>query len=259
MAKKTYFPVKKGKAILYYFTIDNETGEFTAYYAMRIDGDNTLLELAEYMGYDICYVSLGTSPIKHKSVMVPCCTSPEGTRLSNRQQARRAMQFAKGDINDQRIEMANTRCLIPAEKGVWKRCPYSELVNTDGTSNRERKCCDGTGAGDACPFAKFKQASSVVPLSELDVENEAGEREPYEIASPVSPYESTRYEQLSADFLKYVKAQKPKLEKLAELLVKGYAQRDAERVLGKKHSTIWSQNQLLKQYAEEFLRTVAIS
>ena len=170
------------------------------------------------------------------------------------------MQFAKADIRDQRIEIANTHCLIPAEKGVWKRCPYSsDFVNTDGTTNRKRKCCDGTGAGDACPFAKFKQASSVVPLSELDSENEAGKREPYEIASSISPYESARYEKLSADFLDYLKAQKPKLVKLAELLVKGYAQRDAERVLGKKHSTIWSQNQLLKQYAEEFLRTVAIS
>ena len=43
MAKKTYLPVKKGKAILYYFTNDKETGEFTAYYAMRIDGDNSLI------------------------------------------------------------------------------------------------------------------------------------------------------------------------------------------------------------------------
>lgn len=259
MAKKTYFPVRKGKAILYYFTVDKETGEFTAYYAMRIDDDNSLLELAEYMGYDVCYVRLGTSPIKHRSVMVPCCTSPEDTRLSNMQQGRRAMQFAKGDIRDQRNEIANTHCLLPAEKGVWKRCPYSDLVNIDGTINRNHKCCDGRGADDACPFAKFKPASSVVPMSELYSENEDGEREPYEIASPVSPYESTRYEQLSVDFLKYIKARKPKLEKLAELLVKGYTQRDAERLLVKKHSTIWSQNQLLKQYAEEFLRTVAIS
>jgi len=130
---------------------------------MRINNDTTFLELAKYMGYDIRYVSLGTSPVKHRSVMVPCCTSSEGTRLSNRQQVRRAMQLAKDDINDQGLEIANTRCLIPSEKGMWKRCPYSDRVNTDGIVNRQRKCCDGTGTGDAC--RQLKLPTIIVKIS----------------------------------------------------------------------------------------------
>ncbi len=255
MAKKTYYPGKKGQAILYYFTVDQDTEELTAYAPVRIDSDNSLVDLAKIKGYDIRNVKLGASPIKHRSVMVPCDTAADGTLLSPKEQIRRAMQYTQYDILDQQKEYRNTRCLIPAEKGLWKRCPYSDSVST----NEKHRCCDGTGVGDACPYSNFKKASTMVPFSELDTENDSGEREPYEIASPISPDESTRYDELSTNFLKYLQAQKPRLFKLAELLVNGYTQHEAEQVLGKTHSTIWSQNQLLKQYAEEFLRTVVIS
>ena len=255
MAKKTYYPGKKGQATLYYFTVDQDTQKFTAYAPTRIDDDKSLLDLAKLKGYDIRNVKLGTSPIKHRSVMVPCDTAADGTLLSPKEQIRRAMQYTQYDILDQQKEYRNTRCLIPAEKGLWKRCPYSDGTVTD----EKHRCCDGTGVGDACPYSNFKKASTMVPFSELDTENDSGEHEPYEIASPISPDESTRYEELSADFLKYLQAQKPKLFKLAELLIQGYSQREAEQALDKTHSTIWSQNQLLKQYAEEFLRTVVIS
>lgn len=255
MAKKTFLQGKKGQAILYYFTVEEDTKEFTAYAPVRIDGDNSLLDLARINVYDIRNVRIGTSPIKHRSVMVPCDTAADGTRLSPQEQIRKAMQYTQYDILDQQKEYRNTRCLIPAKKGLWKRCPYSDSAST----NEKHRCCDGTGVGDACPYSNFKKASTMVPFSELDTENDSGEHEPYEIASPISPDESTRYEELSADFLKYLQSQKPRLIKLAELLVKGYTQSEAEQVLGKTHSTIWSQNQLLKQYTEEFLRTVVIS
>ena len=254
MAKKTYYPGKKGQATLYYFTVDQNTQKFTAYAPTRIDDDQSLLEMAKLKGYDIRNVKLGTSPIKHRSVMVPCDTTADGTRLSPKEQIRRAMQYTQYDILDQQKEYRNTRCLIPAEKGLWKRCPYSDSAST----NEKHRCCDGTGAGDACPYSNFKKASTMVPFSELETKNDSGAHEPYEIASPISPDESTRYEELSADFLKYLQSQKTRLIKLAELLVKGYTQSEAEQILGKTHSTIWSQNQLLKQYAEEFLRTVVI-
>lgn len=259
MAKKTYYPGKKGQAILYYFTVDQGTEEIIAYAPVRIDDDNSLLDLAKLNGYDIRNVKLGTSPIRHRSVMVPCDIAADGSHLSPTQQIRKAMQYTRCDILDQQKEYRNTRCLIPAEKGLWKHCPYSDGITTNENTNRKHRCCYGTGVGDACPYAKFKKASTMIPFSELDTENDSGEREPYEIASPISPDESTRYDELSANFLKYLQAQKPRLFKLAVLLIQGYSQREAEQALGKSHSTIWSQNQLLKQYAEEFLRTVVIS
>lgn len=61
MAKKTFLQGKKGQAILYYFTVEEDTKEFTAYAPVRIDGDNSLLDLARINVYDIRNVRIGTS------------------------------------------------------------------------------------------------------------------------------------------------------------------------------------------------------
>lgn len=197
MHAKNYFPFKKGHMILFYFTVDRETNEFTAYSPLFIGTKNqdyreSLLELAKAEGYDVIPCKFGLNGVVRKSIMVPC--TEEDQYLSPSEQIRRAIQFASGEIRAQREALMCGRCFIPAEKGMWKRCQYSVPVKKpDGTITRVRKNCDGTGKGDQCPFAAFKSTSTIIPFSELEQECETGEAVPYDIVADVSPYEDERF------------------------------------------------------------------
>ncbi len=234
MSKK-YYPGKVGKIVLYYFTKNEKNGEFIAYSPMPIT-DNSVQELAKIKGYDIAWVKLGVSPIKFPAIMVPCNEHDSEPR----KQIRMAMKLSALEIREQSDKLKDTRCLIPAKKGLWKRCPNA-------------KSCDGTGKGDACPYVKFKRGNTFIPFSELERENEDGESEPFDVISTVSPEEDVRYKELSDAYLNFVKEHKPKFLELAKLKLEDYKLGYAEEKLAKSHGTIWYQDEKLKKLATKFL------
>jgi len=234
MAKK-YYPGKVGKIVLYYFTKNEDTGEFIAYYPMPLK-DSSDLEYAKVNGFDTHWVKLGVSPVSFPAIMVPCNNHDSEPR----KQIRMAMKISALEIRDQSDKIKEARCLIPAKKGLWKRCPNSNN-------------CDGTGNGDACPYANFKRGSTLVPFSELERKNEDGDSEPFDIVSAVSPEEDARYKELSDAYLNFVTENKPKFLELAKLKFEDQKLAYAEEKLNKSHGTIWYQDEKLKELAPKFL------
>ncbi len=257
MDAKNYFPGKRGKVVFFYFSKNESDDSFTAYYPLRIV-DKASENLAKAYGYDIRKVSLGKSPVRFRAVMVPCIPTYKTDGVSPKEQIHFALQLSSDDIREQQDNINDTRCLIPSQKGLWKRCPYAVKSEPNSSGNKtKRTCCDGTGRNDACPFVKFKTRSPVSTFSDLAQENENGDYAPFDVASPVSPNESYRYQELSQRFLNYVKDRKPRLLDLAKLLLEGFSYSEAEKELGRRHSTIWSQIQHLKDLALDFISNVA--
>ena len=254
---KTYFPVKRRSAILCYFTKDNNSDKFTAYFPMPIDNDTTSTKLSIPEEYVIRNVRLGINPTPRRSVLVPCNFSENGEPLLPREQIQRATKLASDIIDGQNKQLENSRCLIRGKKSFWKHCPYSIVQEVDGQQVRMHNCCDGTGNDDACPYAKYKYRSNYSTFSELSHENEDGEIEAFEVISSVSPEEGHRYLKISIAFLCYVQEQKPKLLELAKLLVKGIKLSDAKDILGKPRSTLDYQVKLLQSLLLEFLANLA--
>jgi len=232
---KKYYPGKVGEIVLYYFTKDEDTGEFIAYYPMPIT-DDSVQELAKIKGYDEAWVKLGVSPVRFPAIMVPCNHRDSDPK----KQIRMAMKLSSLEIREQADKIKNAHCLVPAKKGLWKRCPNA-------------KNCDGSGKGDACPYVKYKRGSTFVPFSELERENEDGESEPFDVISTVSPEEDARYKELSDAYLNFVKENKPKFLELAKLKFENHKLAYAEEKLAKAHGTIWYQDEQLKKLATKFL------
>lgn len=160
-------------------------------------------------------------------------------------------ELIKDEMNKQEAMKQDGRCFIKAKKGGIRICPrrISNPKYVEGGSEPKTLAvsCEG------CPYASKKNAHTVMNFSDLTTEDEDGNPMDYEVANPVG-YDSTRqYDALVKDFLEYVRANRPKLTELAELLCQEYVQTEAASILGKSTSTIGSQTDKIKELLLEFL------
>lgn len=157
----------------------------------------------------------------------------------------------KDELDRQDEMKLDGRCFISAKIGGLKRCPrqipnpnYKEGSNESKTIMV--KC-------EECPFRDKKHEHTVVPFSTLQSTDDDGELLDFDPANPIGYNSTEQFDKLVVDFLEYVKANKPKLVDLAELLCQEYVQTEAAGILGKSTSTIGSQTDKIKELLLEFL------
>lgn len=234
-------------------------GEDDYYFPMEIT-DPSIRALAQELGLEITRTRLGNRVID--AVMVPCKNTATikdrevYVDTPSEKQRERYLCYIRDELAAQDAARQDGRCNIPNGHGGTKRCPC-RVPNPNYTpGGSEPKTIPIRCAG--CIYEEFKEAHTTIVVSCLDHENESGEKEPYEIASPQSYYAADRYLELRDGFIAFVKVRNPKLVPLAELLTDEYTKSEASRELGDAWSTVTSRADELKELLLEFLDTIII-
>lgn len=235
------------------------TGEQDCFFPLEIT-DPSIRELARERGLEISRSRLGNRVFD--AVMIPCKTT---AMIHGREvyidtpfevQRQRYLALIKDELNTQEAAKQDGRCQIPDGHGGLKRCPC-RVPNPDYVpGGAEPKTlpvlCEG------CVYEELRQAHTTIGLPDLDHQDERGEAEPYEPASPETYYEGDRYERASNSFLEFVRERDPKLAALAELLTQEYTKSEAAMLLGDARSTVGSRAEKLKALCSEFLDAALI-
>lgn len=231
------------------------TGEKDYYYPLEVTDDSILVYAREH-NLEVGPARLGFR--KFRAVFVPCkeqATDSHGrvTFLDTPSdvQRRRYLDLIKDEMDAQERVKEDGRCCISDGRGGIKRCPLRVPNPKFSPENGQPKTvavrCEG------CIYEAFKQEHTFVTLSTLEQENDAGEPEPYEVPAPKAYYAADEYEELSQEFVAFVRSRKPKLAPLAQLLTEEYSKSDAGRELGDAWGTVTSRTDNLKALLLEFL------
>lgn len=228
------------------------------YFPMEIE-DPVDRELARLNGFEIGWTMLGFRVFE--AIMVPCMNKTydaTGREIylptPSEDQHRIYKALIKDEMDRQEEMKEDGRCPLPSKYGGTKRCPL-RIKNPNyvpgGTEPKTiaNKC-------EGCPFEKYRQEHTFVTLSTLEQENDAGEPEPYEVPAPKAYYAADEYEKTAQEFVAFVRARKPKLAPLAQLLTEEYSKSDAGRELGDAWGTVTSRTDKLKELLLEFLDQV---
>lgn len=231
-----------------HYTIDPATGEKQWYFPMEIETQNDDFAGAEYLQnlkatpYEIGMTRLGFR--EFKAIMIP---------VSKEQYK----SLIKDEMDKQEKMKQDVRCLVPATIGGVKICPRRipnpNYVEGGSEPKTLANNCEG------CIYAAKKHTNTVVTFSDLGSEDDDGDFSSYEPSNPVGYNSGDTYLKLQKQWIEFVKANKPKLAELAELLSSEYLQIEAAKELDKSRQTINSQADVLKQLALEFLNTVSLS
>ena len=231
------------------------TGEADYFYPMEIK-DDSVITYAKENDLEVGWARLGYRD--YKAVFVPCKKQVETPNkkivflpTSSTDQRRLYLEFIKGEMNDQEDVKKDGRCPIPNGHGSIKMCPRRvanpEYTPGSGLPKTIPVICDG------CVYEPYRQAHTTITLSCLDHENEEGEIECYEVASPPNYYAGDRYLELMPRFVSFVEERNPKLAPLAKLLVNEFTKSESSRELDKATSTVGSQTKKLQELVTEFL------
>lgn len=231
-----------------HYTIDLTTGEKQWYFPMEIETHKDDFAGAEYLQnlksepYEIGMTRLGFR--EFKAVMIPVSKEQYNALI-------------KDEMNKQEEMKQDGRCPLPAIKGGIKTCPLripNPKYTKDGSEPKTlANSCDG------CIYAAKKHTNTVVTFTDLGSEDDGGDFASYEPSNPVGYNSGDAYLKLQKQWIEFVKANKPKLAELAELLSSEYLQIEAAKELDKSRQTINSQADVLKQLALEFLNTISLS
>lgn len=237
-----------------------ETQQTDFYFPMEIE-DPIDKEYAKLMGFEIGWTMLGFRVFE--AIMVPCMNKTHDAAgreiylpTPAEEQHRIYKSLIKDEMDRQEEMKEDGRCPLPSKYGGTRRCPL-RIKNPNyvpgGTEPKTiaNKC-------EGCPFEQYRQEHSFVQFSTLEVENDAGEPEPFEVPAPATYYAADQYEQLAQEFVAFVTARKPKLAPLVEKLMEEYTKSDAARELGDAWGTITSRTDKLKLLMEEFLNQAII-
>jgi len=231
------------------------TGEPDYYFPLEIT-DDSVITYAKANNLEIGWARLGYR--NFRAIFVPCknqIEEPDGKiaflPTSSATQRTRYLNLIKDEMNEQEDAKQDGRCQIPNGNGGLKRCPC-RIDNPDytpgsGLPKTIPVNCEG------CVYEPFRQEHTTITVSCLDHENEEGEIEYYEVASPPSYYAGDRYLELMDRFVAFVEEREPKLAPLAQLLVNEFTKSESSRELDKATSTIGSQTKKLKELVTEFL------
>jgi hypothetical protein len=243
------------KKILKNVRINPINGEPDFYFPMEVTNPADK-EYARLNGLEIGMAMLGNR--RFLAIMIPCKRKgydDKGREIyldtPSEEQYRTYKALIKDKLNRQEDEKQDGRCNIPTANGGTRRCPL-RIPNPDYIpgGNQPKTIanrCEG------CPYEPFRQGHTVIELSCLDHECENGEKEPYEAPSPKNYYAADRYEELSKEFVDFVRERKPRLAPLAEMLVREYKLTEASEELGRSTSTTFSQKEKLQELLTEFL------
>lgn len=237
-----------------------ETGEKDYFFPLEITDDSILVYAREH-NLEVGPARLGFR--RFRAVFVPCreqTTDSHGrvTFLDTPSdiQRRRYLDLIKDEMDAQERAKEDGRCCISDGRGRIKRCPLRIPNPAYKPENGQPKTvavhCEG------CVFEAYKQEHSFVQFSTLEVENDAGEPEPFEVPAPATYYAADEYEKTAQEFVAFVTARKPKLAPLAEKLMEEYTRSDAARELGDAWGTITSRTDKLKTLMLEFLDNAII-
>lgn len=239
--------------------INPETGERDYYFPMEINYPE-LRTWAKEQGFDIARTRLGFRTFD--AVMVPCkdFIIVDGKEMyistPEEKQHRRYLDLIADEMNAQEKMKEDGRCTISDGHGGVKRCPL-RIPNPNHTPNNGEpktlpvKC-------ENCPFEQFKQAHTTVEMSCLDHEDENGEIEFYEPATPENHFAGEQYTRLVDQFIEFVTSKDPQLAELAKLKTAGYSRLESAEILGLARSTAGDHVQKLKKLATEFLDNAII-
>jgi len=239
--------------------INPETGKRDYYFPMEINYPE-LRKWAQEQGFDIARTRLGFRTFD--AVMVPCkdFIIVDGKEVyiptPEEKQHKRYLDLIADEMNAQEKMKEDGRCSIPDGHGSVKRCPL-RIPNPNYTpDNGEPKTlpvkCEG------CPYEDFRQAHTTIEMSCLDHEDDNGETEPYEPATPENYYSGEQYIRLVEQFIEFVATRDPQLAELAKLKTAGYSRLESAEILGLARSTAGDHVQKLKKLATEFLDNAII-
>ena len=231
------------------------TGEKDYYYPLEVTDDSILVYAREH-NLEVGPARLGYR--KFRAVFVPCKEQAIDSHghvtfldTPSDVQRRRYLDLIKDEMDAQERAKEDGRCCISDGRGGIKRCPLRvpnpEFTPENGQPKTVAVRCEG------CVYEAFKQEHSYIHISALEQENDAGEPEPYEVPAPKAYYASDHYEELAAEFVAFVRARKPKLAPLAQLLTEEYSKSEAGRELGDAWGTVTSRTDKLKALLLEFL------
>lgn len=235
--------------------INPVSGEREFYFPMEVK-DPADKEYARLNGLEIGMARLGFR--RFEAIFIPCRNRTHDARgnevyleTSSDAQQRIYKALCKDELDEQEDIKQDGRCNIPDGRGGTKRCPLrvpnpDYVPGGDAPKTLPVKC-------QGCKYEPFKQAHTVVEMSCLDSENDDGEVTTYEVPTPKSYYATDRYEELSDEFVTFVRKNNPKLAPLAALLVNEYSKSEASRELGDAWSTVTSRTDKLKELVIEFL------
>ena len=192
------------------------------------------------------------------AIMIPCknkAYDDKGREIyldtPSEEQHRIYKALIKDELNRQEDIKQDGRCNISTAHGGTKKCPLripnpNYVPGGNQPKTLANKC-------EECAYEQFKQAHTVIEMSCLDHKDENGETESYEAPSPKNYYAADRYEELSKEFVDFVRERKPRLAPLAEMLVREYKLTEASEELGRSTSTTFSQKEKLQELLTEFL------
>ncbi len=231
------------------------TNEPDYFFPMEVT-DESIITYARENGLEVGWARLGYR--NFRAVFVPCRKQIEGSHgkitflhTSSDSQRQIYLNLIKDELNEQADAKQDGRCQIPNGHGGLKRCPC-RIANPDYTpgSNLPKTIpveCEG------CVYEPYRHAHTTITVSCLDQENEEGEIENFEIASPPGYYAADTYIEMSDRFVAFVEERNPKLASLAQLLVDEYSKSESARELKKATSTVGSQTKKLQELVTEFL------
>lgn len=245
------------KKLLKHIRVNEKTGAKTYYYPMPVENtpeNQAFIGSMRALGYEVGWTRLGFEVIH--AILVPCknhfkdksgCTVYVDTPESEQRHIYNEM--IQEAMAEQNRKLHDGRCWF-FKDGLRHRCQYRKKNPSydpnhphDPKSNPKtmRVRCE------ECPYERFKNAHDEALFSELEQEDDCGEKIPFEGSAVYDTYSFESYDELSADVMTVLHKLKPKLDDVVDLLAKGLTQADAAEALGKAPTTINSQVKSLRR------------
>lgn len=242
-----------------HYTINELTGEKQWYFPMELEFGDYEKDTDEYESKQEYYQNLKNQTVKlNNGQVLPCEIGM--TKLGFREfealhipvnSHEEYLDLIKDEMKKQDEMKLDGRCTIPATIGGIKLCPRKIPNPNYVEGGKESKTIMNSCVG--CIYESKKHEHTVTTFSALGSVDEDGDFAEYEPSNPHGYNSADSYDKLRAAFVEYVKANKPKLTELAELLSAEYLQIEAANALGKSRKTINSQVDILKKLVLEFL------
>ena len=211
-------------------------------------------ESARLRGYQIGWTKLGNETFR--AAMIPCkqkACDAHGNEVfidtSEEEQHARYNELIREASSAQKRKLHDGCCSF-YRNGMRHRCPtFIPNPNFDPSRPPDNRTNPKTVLNrcDGCGFARFKEAHDVLPFSVFEKEDENGEKIPFERGESFDAYEFESFDGLAAEAKAILHRHKPSLDKLVDLLAKEMTQADAARALGKRASTVNSQQKVFTE------------
>lgn len=233
------------------------TGQIDYFYPLEIT-DPSIRASAKAYGLEVCRTQLGSHIFD--AVMVPCkeTATIHGVEIfvdtPSEVQQSRYFKLIKEGLNRQKYTKQISKCPIPNGCGCVKNHPYC-IFNPSYVSGGDKFKFLTVHCED-CICEQFCQACRNIRPYCMNLEDEGGEMDTYEIEAPKSSYAADRYLELREKFIVFVRERNPTLVPLAEMLTAEYTKSEAAKKLGQATNMVESHTDKLKDLVTEFLDNI---